>query len=238
MKAENDKLVNKMLSGGEISDKVANFLLHGDQKLSNFYHLIKTHKIPPTSEDPGQLPVRGIISARSSPLERLAGLVDYFLKPGMENLPTFLQDTKHVLQILEQINEKVDKGEVSLDGVGLVSLDIESMYSNMSLDLGSSACKEYLDSRYSNNSIVDDQESLKVTTKSILDALELCVKNNFFKFNSQVYKQAGGVGTGIKLAPPFACLGVGKFEKMAFISNHELLDLILLGQRYIDDGQN
>jgi hypothetical protein len=95
LKAENDKLVDKMLSGGEISDKVANFLLHGDQKLSNFYHLIKTHKIPPTSEDPGQLPVRGIISARSSPLERLAGLVDYFLKPGMENLPTFLQDTKH-----------------------------------------------------------------------------------------------------------------------------------------------
>ena len=105
----------------------------------------------------------------------------------------------------------------------------------MSLDLGSSACKEYLDSRYSNNSIVDDQESLKVTTKSILDALELCVKNNFFKFNSQVYKQAGGVGTGIKLAPPFACLGVGKFEKMAFNSNHELLDLILLWKRYIDD---
>ena len=119
--------------------------------------------------------------------------------------------------------------------MGLVSLDIESMYSNMSLDLGKSASKEYLDSRYTNNSCVDDQDSLKVTTKSILDALELCVKNNYFKFNSQVYKQAGGVGTGIKLAPPFACLGVGKFEKIAFNSNHELLDLILLWKRYIDD---
>jgi hypothetical protein len=165
-------------------------------------------------------------------LKKLAGLVDYFLKPGMQNLPTFLQDTKHVLLIIEEINEKVDKGEVSLDGVGLVSLDIESMYSNMSLELGGNACKEYLDSRYTNN--VSEEES-KVTTKSILDALELCVKNNFFKFNSQVYKQEGGVGTGIKLAPPFACLGVGKYEKMAFNSNHELLDLILLWKRYIDD---
>ena len=60
-------------------------------------------------------------------------------------------------------------------------------------------------------------------------------KNNFFMFNSQVYKRGGGVGTGIKLAPPYACLGVGKFEKIAFNSNQELLDLILLWKRYIDD---
>jgi hypothetical protein len=71
MKAENDKLVNKMLAGDEISGNVANFLLNGDQKLSNFYHVIKTHKIPPTNEDPGELPVRGIISARLSPLEKI-----------------------------------------------------------------------------------------------------------------------------------------------------------------------
>ena len=47
LKEENDKLVSKMLAGDEISDKVENFLVHGDQKQSNFYYLIKTHKIPP-----------------------------------------------------------------------------------------------------------------------------------------------------------------------------------------------
>ena len=235
LKSENDKLVNKMFRDNEISENVANFLLHGDKKLSNFYHLIKTHKIPPTSEPPVELPLRGIISARSSPLERLAGLVDYFLKPGMESLPTFLQDTKHVLLQVEELNEKIDRGEVSLEGVALVSLDIESMYTNMSLDLGKSACKDYLDSRFTNTDVQLEPDALKVTTKSILEALDLCVKNNFFLFNSKIYKQKDGVGTGIKLAPPFTCLGVGMFENDAFSSDHELLELVLWWKRYIDD---
>ena len=43
------------------------------------------------------------------------------------------------------------------------------------------------------------------------------------------------MGTGIKLAPPYACLGMGKFENMAFRSNFELLDEVLLWKRFIDD---
>ena len=105
----------------------------------------------------------------------------------------------------------------------------------MSIEIGTNASKEYLDSRYSNNNCGFSQDEMNITTKSLLDALDLCLSNNFFKFNSQVYKQDGGVGTGIKLAPPFACLGVGKFEKMAFESKHELVDLILLWKQYIDD---
>ena len=232
MKSENDKLVNSMLKKDEISENVANFLVHGDQKLSNFYHLIKTHKIPPSSDPPSNLPLRGIISARSSPLERLAGLVDYFLKPGMENLPTFLQDTKHVLLEVDELNKRIEQGEVSLNGVALVSLDIESMYTNMSLELGKSACKEFLDSR---STSTGDPDMLKVSTWSILEALDLCVKNNFFQFNSKTYQQRGGVGTGIKLAPPFTCLGVGKFEELAFNSENELLKLVMWWKRYIDD---
>ena len=228
----NDKLVSNMLKKEEISENVANFLVNGDKKLSKFYHLIKTHKIPPSTENPVNLPLRGIISARSSPLERLAGLVDYFLKPGMENLPTFLQDTKHVLLEVDDFNKRIERGEVSLEGVALVSLDIESMYTNMNLDLGRSACKEFLDSRLTGTG---DPDTLKVNTKSILEALDLCVSNNFFHFNSKIYQQKGGVGTGIKLAPPFTCLGVGKFEELVFNSDHELLKLVIWWKRYIDD---
>ena len=159
MKSVNDKLVSNMLKKEEISENVANFLVNGDKKLSKFYHLIKTHKIPPSTENPVNLPLRGIISARSSPLERLAGLVDYFLKPGMENLPTFLQDTKHVLLEVDDFNKRIERGEVSLEGVALVSLDIESMYTNMNLDLGRSACKEFLDSRLTGPG---DPDTLKV----------------------------------------------------------------------------
>ena len=153
IKTENDQLVSHMQARGEIPDKVAAYLLNGEKKMSKFYHLLKTHKISPNMDNPaeliesGTLPVRGIISAIKSPLERLGGFVDYFLKPGMQDLPTFIQDTKHVLQIIEELNTQIDKGEVSLDGVGLVALDIESMYSNMSEELGNGASKQFLESR-------------------------------------------------------------------------------------------
>ena len=51
-----------------------------------------------------------------------------------------------------------------------------------------------------------------------------------------MYRQCGGVGTGLKLAPPYACLGVGKFEENVFNNpNNEFRDSILLWKRFIDD---
>ena len=63
----------------------------------------------------------------------------------------------------------------------------------------------------------------------------MCVQNNFFTFNGKLYKVKDGVGTGVKYAPPYACLGVGKFEELAFNSSQDFVDLILLWKRFIDD---
>ena len=101
-----------------------------------------------------------------------------------------MKDTKHVLQIIEEINDKIEAGECSLDGVGLATLDLEKMYNNMTEEVGTEACKTYLQSRS-----VDEKESM--STNSILKALELCIRNNFFEFNGKIYHQKGGVGTGI-----------------------------------------
>ena len=38
-----------------------------------------------------------------------------------------------------------------------------------------------------------------------------------------------------EVSPPYACLGMGRFEKTAFNSNFDLLDRILLWKRFIDD---
>ena len=76
---------------------------------------------------------------------------------------------------------------------------------------------------------------MKVKTESILAALDLCLKNNFFEFNKQIYQQTRGVGTGIKLAPLYTWLGMGKFESTAFRTDFELLEKVLLWKRFIDD---
>ena len=39
----------------------------------------------------------------------------------------------------------------------------------------------------------------------------------------------------MQLAPPYTCVGMGKFEKEAFKKNFSLLDKIMLWKRYIDD---
>ena len=116
-----------------------------------------------------------------------------------------MKDTKHALKIVEEINEKVESGELSLDGVGLATLDLEKMYNNMTEDVGVAACKRYLETRTSSG--MDDDE---VSPRSLLKALKTCIQNNFFEFNEKIYHQKGGVGTGIKLAPPLTCWGLGR----------------------------
>ena len=91
-------------------------------------------------------------------------------------------------------------------------------------------CKKYLETRTSSG--MDEDE---VSPRSLLKALKICIQNNYFSFNDKIYHQKGGVGTGIKLAPPFACLGVGDFEEKFFSSENDLVKMILLWKRYIDD---
>ena len=245
IKARQDNLVSEMLQTGEITEKVAEYLQLGGDKLSKYYHLLKTHNIPVDLENPLDwleeqgFPIRGIISGRGGPTERLAGFIDHFLQPGMKALKTFLKDTKHTLQIIENINEKIDKGELSLEGVHLVSLDVDKMYNNITTDLGRGAAKSYLDSRPPLPSGFVDNEDPFVSTESLLEGLDLCIENNYFQYNKKIYKQVGGVGTGIKLAPPYACLAMGKFEDTVFNTEEEeeqqLLDMVILWKRFIDD---
>ena len=236
LKEKSDKLVDSMFVNGEISESVAKFLKSGEENVPNFYHLLKTHKIPCDIENPelwiqdNGFPLRGIIAGQGGPLERLGGFVDHFLQPGMKQLPSFLQDTKHTLQILEEINEKIDSGEVSLEGVALVTLDVESMYNNMTKDLARVATSQYLEGRRPGVT-----EEAKVSSQSILEALDLCLENNVFSFNEKNYRQKGGVGTGNKMSPPYTCLGMGKFEKGALSSGFPLVELICLWKRFIDD---
>jgi hypothetical protein len=231
IKQKNDIIVDAMIQKGEIPEKVGEYLKDGEVKLARFYHLLKTHKIPPSIGDAARwldergFPTRGIISCCGTPTERLAGFVDFFLQAGMKNLDTFLQDTKHTLQIIENLNDQVRNGEVSMDGVALVSMDVENMYKNMSENLATGACREFVDSD------TFKQDGNKVSRSSILTALDLCLKNNFFTFNEKTYKQISGVGTGVKLAPTYACLGLGNFEKTVFNSNQELLQQIVLWKR-------
>ena len=230
--AENNKIISQMLQKGEISEKVADFLFSGRSSLPSFYHLLKTHKMPLDEEnisdwlDRSGYPIRGIISGRGGPTEHLAGFIDHFLQPGMKELETFLKDTKHTLQLIEGINTEIENGERSLEGVALVTMDIENMYNNIPEALGMGAVKRFLDSR----------SRPDVSTESLMKGLQLVLKSNYFSFNNKKYKQKGGVGTGIKPAPPYSCIAVGDFEsKISEELPPDILEAISFWKRFIDD---
>ena len=154
----------------------------------------------------------------------------------MKELETFLKDTKHTLRLIEEINDRIDQGEFTLDGIGLVTLDIESMYNNITDDLGLSAARKYLNCRQEQDDINYTSRDPKVSTNSLMEGLKLCLDSNYFKFNEKIFKQKGGVGTGIKLAPPYACLAVGGFEEKAFKElSPAVKEAIVIWKRFIDD---
>ena len=122
-----------------------------------------------------------------------------FLKLWIKTCITYYSD----------INEKIDRGEFSLEGVGLITLDVEKMYNTMTEELALAGTRSYLE-RVS--------QDIDVHPESILKGLDICLKNNFFKFKDKTFQQISGVGTGLKLAPPYACLGMGEYENLVFNS--------------------
>lgn len=82
-----------------------------------FYALPKLHKKahPP--------PGRPIVSGIGGPTEKIGMFVDDALRPLVTSLPSYLRDTLHILQALEDL--------VVPPETILITLDIEALYSSI-----------------------------------------------------------------------------------------------------------
>ena len=71
-----------------INDKSRQYHIQSDVKPGRFYIPPKVHK----PDNPG----RPIVSSNSNPTERISHFVDYYLKPLVHKLPSFVKDTNEV----------------------------------------------------------------------------------------------------------------------------------------------
>ena len=202
--------VTNMLRAGEITDKCANYLVIDNPRTANFYLLPKIHKgkIPP--------PGRPIVSANECPTERISQFVDHFIQPIVPTLKSYIKDSGHFLNILN---------EMKLNGdIILCTLDVTSLYTNIPNDEGIAAVRRSLSSSrdYMQNP----------TNESICDLLHLVLSCNNFQFDNKHYLQIGGTAMGTKLAPSFANIFMGWFED-TFVYTYKTQPL--LWKRYIDD---
>ena len=213
-KTHNDivkEFVNKLHNNGEIDDKCQEYLAYEEAKTSRFYMLPKIHK--GTTPPPG----RPIVSANSSPTERISEFVDFFLNPLVPSIPSYIRDTTHFLKILR------DLGQVPPNCL-LVTLDVSSLYTNIPNIEGVQAARNLL----RKHRFIDAKPHIS----SLLQALEMVLTMNNFEFNGNHYIQVGGTAMGTKVAPSFANTFMGQFEE-THIYTHPIKPLLWL--RYIDD---
>ena len=207
-----------MKAAGLITEKEVKFIT---DDLSNprtpiFYGLPKIHKI--FQKFP---PLRPIVSHVNSSTRRLSEFIDSFLKRQAQLAASFVRDTKHFLQKLEEI-----KKEKLPDGAILVTMDVRSLYTNIDHDEGVQACVEKL-----------EQRKRKSIPSSTLGALIfLVLKSNAFRFGHMIYRQVMGTAMGTPMAPNYANLFMAKFEEEVITSYHASTGhKPMVWFRYIDD---
>ena len=122
----------KWLDKGQISDDIAQWVVNGNAKPGKAFGTIKTHK-------EGK-PLRLITSCCGTTIEKLSAFTEFYLKPLAQKLPSFVKDTTHLLQKIEDLNKLGPFPKESL----LVSWDVVAMFPNIDNNLGINAITEAL----------------------------------------------------------------------------------------------
>ena len=152
-----------------------------------FYMLPKIHKslIEPKG--------RPIVACNDSLLEPLSNFVDHFIKPYVLSLPSYVKDSTDVINKISEIKD------LPRDTI-LVTLDVESLYTNISHERGLDALGFYLQGR-----------TELPPSVFICELASLVLKLNYFSFIGDFYLQLKGTSMGSTFAPDYANLYMGFF---------------------------
>ena len=177
-------------------------LIPDDYRLPIMYFLPKIHKHP--------LKLRPIVASIKGITVNASCFLDRILQPHMRNTRSYCKNATHIVKLLQHKHVPATSY--------LASLDIESLYTNISFEM---AIGTFLKIFASHPKLV-----------LYLDLLKFVLRNNIFQFNGKIYHQICGIAMGTKLAPALASVVVAYYEE-------EYLDTVpylpLVWKRYIDD---
>ena len=202
----NDKLLN-LCSEGLISNRLFKLLEVGnDCKLGSIRILPKIHK--------KKFGVRPTINYRNHPTSSLCALIDKLLKPFVVTSASYLKDSQHLMQ-------EVENKRFPLDST-LISGDFEALYTNLEHDLVLDYISNFMKDRLS------DFKDLKI--EGFKAILEMILKYNYFTFRDKFYLQIKGIAMGSKTGPSIANIFVHIVESIWLEENKPLFY-----KRFIDD---
>ncbi|XP_056390398.1 uncharacterized protein LOC130284250 [Hyla sarda] len=207
------KVLKEGVELGAIDKKLEESLFVTSPVIPVFHSLPKLHKglFPP--------PLRPIVAGIGSLVERLGEWVDHHLQPLTTITPTFLQDTKHTINILSKIKWESSYSWVTCDVIGL--------YPSIPRDKGLEALSIHLD-RFSNYS-----PGLK---EFLVIATDFLLQHNFFMFDNEFFLQTRGASMGAKNSPSFPNIYMFHWEQMyVFNADNPFKEDIKWIGRFIDD---
>lgn len=197
-----------------ITQKERDFLLVEHPVCPVFYGLPKVHKC---AINP---PLRPTVASIGSLTEPLSQFVDFFIKKFVSGLPSFLEDTVDILNIIKEC--KCEQNDI------FVTVDVQSLYTCIPHEAGIDALSHYLENR---------TPGLLPTNEFLLTLSQIILTINFFKYCDSYFLQCCGTAMGSAFAPSYACLVMGFWEEK-FIDNpiqNVFLSRIVLWKRFIDD---
>ena len=129
------------------------------------------------------------------PDEHISEFIDFHIQPLAKKVPSYIKDSGHILEIIHKIKW--------LDNdIWLITIDVKALYTNIRHADGLAALKEAL-------SKADQNTPPEV----LLQLCEFILKHNVFQFNNINYIQKQDTAMGTKMAPSYAILYMGQFER-------------------------
>jgi hypothetical protein len=196
-------------SSSSLSDRDAKFIqrsLDVEEPLCEFYILAKIHKDPWAT--------RPIISQSGSLLHGLGRWVDQQLQPISSALSTYIKSSLEL------------KSKVLLltlpPGTRLFTFDASSMYTNIDTDHAIETISSYLTALQVPNHL------------AIIAALDIVMRNCYFRFGDTYWHQVQGTAMGTPPAPSYATLYYGIHETLTLLPRFQ--PRLGFYYRYIDDG--
>ena len=203
---EIDNTIRNYGARGLIEDEICAKLTNNRAQIPAFYILPKIHK----EGNPG----RPIVSGINCPTERISLYVDQTIRPYVKQIPSYIKDTNHLLQMLEEVD--IEEGDM------LCTLDVSSLYTNIPHIEGLQALRKTLDYNHQEN-----PPSWVITRLA-----DIVLRNNIMQFGGNTYMQIQGTAMGTRMAPSYANIFMAEHEKQ-LLNGYPLKPK--MWKRYIDD---
>ena len=121
--------------------------------------------------------------------EGISHWVDEHAKGEVKKLNTYLEDTRHLLQLIQEENERGPQAPGTIP----VTLDIVGMYTNVPIDKGLQAFTKLMEQR----------EDKSVPTWFLVKLMRFVAESSVFVFDSELFIQLLGLAMGSRSSPTF-----------------------------------